>query len=166
MKKVLLLNATYEPLDVVDIERAMILYLSNKVDLLHDSDYKKIHTISMDFPYPEVIRLKKYAHIKRRKVVPTKRNILLRDEYTCQYCGSKKNLTIDHVTPISRGGGNTFENMITCCHKCNNKKGDKTPEEAGMELNKIPTHPSFFNQFKIYSSHNEMNSWNNYIFIN
>ena len=87
-----------------------------------------------------------------------------RDKNTCQYCGSAKNLTIDHINPVSRGGGNTWSNMITACFKCNNKKGNKTPEEAGMKLMSDPKRPTHLHVIKDYSKSHKMNSWEDYIF--
>lgn len=162
---VLLLNGDYTPLETISVERAMILLVSQKVEVVHAKVDRFIRTIKDNFPFPEVVRLKWYVYIKRKAISPTKRNIFERDNHTCQYCGSKKNLTIDHVMPVSRGGENSWKNMVTCCWKCNNKKDNKTPEEAGMPLKSVPSRPSHLHVMKVYSNDNKLTSWNDYIFI-
>ena len=87
-----------------------------------------------------------------------------RDKNTCQYCGSTKHLTIDHVMPVSRGGENTWKNMVTACFSCNNKKGCRTPEEAGMKLMSKPGRPTQLHVLKDYSRSNNLESWEDYIF--
>lgn len=161
---VLLLNGDYTPLEAISVERAMVLLITEKVEVVHAKVDKYIRTIKEQFPFPEVVRLKWYVYIKRKSLSPSKRNVFERDEYTCQYCGSKRNLTIDHVLPISRGGENTWKNMVTCCWKCNNIKGNKTPEEAGMKLFSEPSRPTFFHVLKVYSKEKNLISWNDYIF--
>ena len=111
-------------------------------------------------------RLKFFVYIKRNELAPTKHNIFRRDANTCQYCGSKKDLTIDHVVPVSKGGKNTWTNMVTACHKCNNKKGDKSLEDIGFTLKSTPRKPGFFNIFHDYYKENSLESWKDYIFIN
>lgn len=161
---VLLLNGDYLPLDTISVERAMILVLTQKVEILHAKVDKFIRTVNEKFPFPEVVRLKFYVYVRRREMVPTKKNIMQRDNNTCQYCGSTKHLTIDHVMPVSRGGGNTWTNMTTACFKCNNKKGNKTPEEAGMKLMSDPKRPTRLHVIKDYSKNNNLESWKDYIF--
>lgn len=161
---VLLLNATYEPLDCISVERAMILLLNKKVEIIHAKIDSFIHTIKEKYPFPEVVRLKFFVHIRRREMSPTKKNIFERDKYTCKYCGATKHLTIDHVIPVSRGGQNTWKNLVTCCFQCNNKKGNKTPEEAGMELTEVPKRPTYIHIIKDYSRNNNLESWKDYIF--
>ena len=160
MSKTLLLNSSYEPLAIIDVERAMTLYVSDKVEILHENENKRMRTIKASYPFPEVVRLKKYIPSKRKRMVLTKRNVYLRDNFTCQYCGSTKDLTIDHVIPISNGGLNVFENLVTCCHRCNNKKGSKSLEEAGLKLKEQPFHPSYLILFKTRM----INSWMPYIY--
>ncbi len=163
--KILLLNSTYEPLDTVSLERAMILIVSNKVEVLHQHRTKKIRTISTEYPYPEVVRLKVFVRLKRRELSPTKKNIIFRD-VCCQYCGSRHHLTIDHVVPKSKGGKDTWTNMVACCHSCNNKKGDKSLEEIGFTLLKEPTRPNTLTFTRDYSKFYEVDSWSDYLFIN
>jgi 5-methylcytosine-specific restriction endonuclease McrA len=89
------------------------------------------------------------VNIPYRKIIPTRENIFKRDGFQCVYCPSKTNLTIDHVTPKSRGGDNTWLNMVTCCNKCNGKKDNKTPQEAGMEMRIKPFQPSLMSLIDI-----------------
>lgn len=165
MNHVLLLNATYEPLSAIKIERAMILLTNNKAELVHAHPEKKIRTVQKEFSWPEVIRLKFFVRVKRRELSPSKRNIMERDAYTCQYCGTSENLTIDHVLPVSRGGKNTWGNMITCCWKCNNEKNNRTPEEWGTLPMTNPGRPNHLSVMKIYSRDKKLKSWEDYIFI-
>lgn len=161
---VLLLNGDYTALDTISVERAMILILTHKVEILHSKVDKSIRTVNNKFPFPEVVRLKFFVYIQRNEMVPTKKNVLQRDNYTCQYCGAVKHLTIDHIMPISRGGENTWKNMVAACFKCNNMKGCRTPEEAGMQLMSVPKRPSRIHIIKDYSKNNNLESWKKYIF--
>ena len=161
---VLLLNGDYTALDTISVERAMILLLTQKVEILHAKVDRFIRTINDKFPFPEVVKLKFFVYVRRRELVPTKKNIMQRDKNTCQYCGSTKHLTIDHVMPVSRGGENTWKNMVTACFSCNNKKGCRTPEEAGMKLMSKPGRPTQLHVLKDYSRSNNLESWEDYIF--
>jgi len=165
MSKVLLLNATYEPLSTIKLERAMVLLTNGKVEILHSHDKKKVRTIYKEYPWPEVIRLRGYVKVRFKDLSPNKRNIFDRDDHRCQYCGSRKSLTIDHIIPVSRGGENTWTNLVTCCWKCNNEKGNQTPEEWGKALMRAPGRPNCLSIIKVYSKENRIKSWENYIFM-
>jgi 5-methylcytosine-specific restriction endonuclease McrA len=162
--KILLLNSTYEPLDIVSMERAMILLVNNKVEVIHQHRTKKIRSVNTEYPYPEVVRLKHFVRLKRKDISPTKKNIILRDG-CCQYCGSTHKLTIDHVIPKSKGGKDTWTNLVACCHSCNNKKGDKSVEEIGFVLLNKPTKPHSLKYTRDYSKFFEVNSWEDYLFV-
>ena len=126
--QVLLLNADYQPLSVCSYRKAVILSFKNKVRVLSK----------------RVIRLINYVRIPFSRLMgtaPTRNLIMKRDGYTCSYCGAKEQLTIDHILPTSKGGQNTWENMTTCCLKCNSKKGDKLLKETNMILHNPPTIP-------------------------
>ena len=143
----LLLNASFQPLQIITWQRALQLFFLGKVEIIETSD-KEIHSVSITIRMPLVIRLLKYLPInKKRDIVRfTRNNVLLRDHYTCQYCGDKppiRELTLDHVKPIVKGGKKTWENIITACRNCNLKKGGRTPEEASMILKSPPKHPSW-----------------------
>lgn len=137
----LLLNATYEPLRVVSWQKAMILWFQDKVDVLEAHELL-IRSVSDQFPAPAVLKMRKYIKPRRQRFVRLSReNIFLRDDYECQYCMknfSYRELTLDHVMPVSRGGGKTWENLVAACHSCNHKKGNRTPKEANMPLRRRP----------------------------
>ncbi len=141
----LLLNASFQPLQVITWQRALQLFFSGKVEIVETSD-REIHSVSITIRMPLVIRLLKYIpqSSKRDIVRFTRNNIFLRDQFTCQYCGHKPSpslLTMDHVKPIVKGGPKTWENIVTACRSCNLKKGGRTPEEANMRLRLPPKQP-------------------------
>lgn len=141
--RVLVLNASYEPLHVCSIKRAITLVMYEVAEVLENSaDF--IRSPSTAMPVPSVIRLKRYIRRPRIHPIPfSRRNVMRRDFYTCQYCGSKHELTLDHVIPRSKGGRHTWENVVTACRDCNQKKGDRMPDLAGMPLTVKPRVPSF-----------------------
>lgn len=143
--KTLVLNASYEPIRVVELERAMYYLMIGKAEVVETYD-KVIRSVSLVMQHPKVIKLKKYVKLKAhlRGIKYSRKNILARDKMICQYCGIKctsKTATLDHVLPKSRGGKNSWENIVTSCGDCNNKKDDRTPREAGMRLLQIPRKP-------------------------
>ena len=144
--KVVVLSRDYMPLMYCDIRRAIALVYSNKAEIVKESG-SFLRSISSRFPIPQVIRLlgKLVKHIVP-KVTYTRKNVHIRDNYTCQYCGSREQLTLDHVMPVSRGGKSTWENVVTACYPCNARKGSKTPEEAAMPLRVAPRKPSILMQ--------------------
>ncbi len=139
---VLVLNQDYQPLSVCNVKKSIILLLLEKADMLHDHPVKKIRTIRSEFDYPTVIRLRKYARIPYKNIVLSRRNIIKRDNNRCMYCGSREMLTIDHVIPKSRGGDDSWENLVSACTGCNHLKGNRTPKEAGMSLLSKPFRPN------------------------
>lgn len=138
---VLVLNQDYQPLSVCSVQRSMKLLFLEKAEMLHDDPDRTIRTVDDEFSYPSVIRLRSYIRLPYTKIVLSRRNIMKRDNYTCQYCGSKSDLTLDHVMPRSRSGPDTWENLVTACNKCNVKKGNRTPDEAQMLLRIKPYRP-------------------------
>ena len=146
MNNVLVLNATYEPLNVVSVRRAIVLLLKEKAELVEAAE-AQLRAERVQFPVPLVIRLVTYIKVPRRFDLPvSRRTVLSRDNYTCQYCGAqpgKEELTIDHVLPRSRGGTHTWDNVVTACGPCNRRKGNRTPEEAGMPLSRPPYRPRY-----------------------
>jgi 5-methylcytosine-specific restriction endonuclease McrA len=114
-----------------------------KAQLVLDDKRKLIHSVSAAYPWPSVIKLNFYVNVPYKKVVLSRKNILRRDSYKCGYCGrSDLPLTIDHIVPRAKGGNDSWENLIAACTLCNNRKGDKTPEEAEMSLRNKPFKPS------------------------
>ena len=146
MNHVLVLNATYEPLNVVSVRRAVLLLLKEKAEVVEAAD-AWLRSEQLAVPVPLVIRLVYYVRIPRRFSLPvSRRTVLARDHDTCQYCKGqpgKAHLTLDHVVPRSRGGETHWENVVTACGPCNRRKGNRTPEEAGMFLLRQPRRPRY-----------------------
>src|ERR1700752_5004513 len=145
---VLVLNASYEPINICAARRALVLVLK-VVAAAEEESLHAIHSARAAFRLPSVIRLLEYRRIPHQTRALSRKNILLRDRNTCQYCGElmpSGELTLDHVIPRSRGGASTWENLVACCHPCNRQKGNQFPAEAGMKLMREPRsfnlHPS------------------------
>lgn len=140
MSHVLVLNASYEPLNITTWRRAMVMLLKGKAEgLEHDASRR----IRPDQLQPTVIRLRQFVRVPYRQVPLTRRNVFHRDDHTCQYCGSRSaTLSIDHVVPRSRGGSDSWENVATACLACNVRKANRTPREAAMPLIRPPHRPS------------------------
>lgn len=165
MGQVLVLNATYEPLSVVSVKRAVVLLLKEKAELIEAAE-AKLRSENFSLPVPLVIRLVYFVKIPRRISLPvTRRGVLSRDNYTCQYCSitpHRKYLTVDHVLPRSRGGKTTWENVVTACEKCNGKKGSRTPAEANMILVEQPKRPRYI-AIAALSSAEARQAWSKYM---
>ncbi|MGI8631229.1 MAG: HNH endonuclease [Solirubrobacterales bacterium] len=141
--KVLVLNATYEPINVCTVRRAVVLVLKEKAEVLEGAG-RFLHSEVLRLEQPSVIRLREYARIprdpRRRKI--TRRAVLARDQWACQYCGSERGpLTLDHVVPRSRGGDSGWDNITSACAPCNRTKGDRLPAEARMHPRTKPGPP-------------------------
>ena len=138
---VLVLNANFEPINVCNTRRAMGLILNGKATLVMNGR-GEVHTVSASFPRPSIIRLEKMVKKPRLSVRLTKREVLRRDNYTCQYCGTRAPyLTIDHVIPRRLGGMHTWQNLVAACPACNHRKGGRTAEQAQMRLMVPPIEP-------------------------
>jgi 5-methylcytosine-specific restriction endonuclease McrA len=141
MRKVLVLNTTYEPLNVCSARRALVLLLKDKAEVLEQSG-AAFHSERAAFPVPLVIRLRSYVRVPRRTTMRiTRRAVFARDRHRCQYCGSDRHLTVDHVVPRSKGGLDTWDNVVTSCAPCNRKKADRAPHVAGLRLLAKPRAP-------------------------
>lgn len=161
MSKVLVLNASYEPLNICTWRRAVVLLMKGKAEQIEHNG-KMVYA---DFPLPTVIRLRSYVKIPYKEISLSRRNLLHRDSYTCQYCGDRRHdLTIDHIVPRSRGGTDSWENVVAACLKCNVKKGDRTPKEANMALTLQPRRPPSHVYFEIskHAASDEF-SWKKYV---
>ena len=137
--RVLLLNQTYEPLGTVSVARAVIMTFKNKVTVEEFDGQRVLRSAHAEWPVPSVIRRREYINVRRRREAASAKRlrIYMRDKFRCQYCGDKKaatELTLDHIVPRSRGGDNSPINIVAACLACNNRKGDRTPEEARMPL--------------------------------
>jgi 5-methylcytosine-specific restriction endonuclease McrA len=138
---VLVLNQNYEPLNVCNVRRALVLVIGGKAEILEASP-RGLTTTRAVFPAPSVIRLMYFIRRPRPRVKLTRREIFIRDNFTCQYCGRHGHeLTIDHVIPRSRGGLHIWENVVASCKTCNHRKGGKSVAEARMSLRKQPHEP-------------------------
>lgn len=147
---VLVLNASYEPIHFTNWKRAVILLLKEKAQVLSS----------------RVIRLVQYVKLPLHKIMfhkPSREMIYQRDDHTCQYCGSKKKLTIDHIVPKSRGGQDTWENMVVACSTCNTKKGNTLLEQTGMKLIKTPK--SMENKITLKLNKSDVSEWKEYIYL-
>ncbi len=142
-KRVLVLNQDYTPLTVCSIQRAFLLIFLQKAELVSQFDGQFLRTVTRHFPKPAVIRIGKYINIPYKGVELSRQNVFKRDSYQCQYCGTEKELTLDHVLPRSRKGRSSWTNLVTACKSCNTRKGDSLPEEAGFILKAQPYKPSF-----------------------
>jgi 5-methylcytosine-specific restriction endonuclease McrA len=139
---VLVLNQNYEPLSVCSVRRALLLILRGRAEAVEQAD-GSVRSASQTFAVPSVVRLGRYINAPRRSVVLSKRNVLRRDRFQCQYCGRRDGmLTVDHIVPRTKGGPSTWENMVCACTSCNNKKGEKRPEQVGLKLRSQPKRPS------------------------
>jgi len=163
---VLVLNATYEPLSVVSVKRAVVLLLKEKAEIVEAAE-AWVRAQHWAIPRPLVIRLVYYVRIPHRLSLPlTRRTVLARDGYTCQYCGrqpDKSELTLDHVLPRCRGGKTSWENVVTACKRCNQRKGNHTPEEAGMRLRSLPRRPRYV-ALALLGDARPHEVWNKYIY--
>jgi len=138
---VLVLNQNYEPLNVCNVRRALVLVIGGKAEILEENPLGLTSSRAV-YPAPTVIRLRYFIRRPRPRVKLTRREVFIRDNFTCQYCGRHGHeLTIDHIIPRSRGGLHTWENVVSACRPCNHRKGGKSLAEARMALRKQPHEP-------------------------
>lgn len=171
MKRILVLNASYEPLQIVSWKKAIRLLIQEKVEVLAEYECV-VRSVSLSLRLPSVLRLRQYVKLRpyHYRVKFNRTNIYVRDNHSCQYCGRRfpaALLTYDHVVPVSRGGSKNWENIVTCCIDCNRKKGDHTPEEVGLVLLRRPKAPLGFPARIRYLLHQTQapESWHSFIFF-
>ncbi len=162
---VLVLNQSYEPLNLCRVRRAVVLIYQNKAEMLENGS-GFIHSVNYDFPVPSVIRLASMVRRpprSERKL--TRLEVFKRDQYTCQYCGKvTRQLTLDHVVPRYRGGQHIWENVVSACVPCNRRKAGRTPKEAMMKLMHQPTHPRVTGPFYLPAHYPHIRSeWQKYL---
>lgn len=161
--KVLLLNSDSKPLATISAKKAFLLVHLDKVKVLHNYSNLSIKSVNSIFDYPSVIQLNTYVSGIYDTIVLTRNNIYRRDYYRCVYCDSKVNLTLDHLIPVSKGGKSTWNNLVTCCKKCNTMKGDKLLKDTNMKVKRLPYKPSFID-FILYNNENKSDvSWGYYL---
>ena len=164
-RSVLMLNATFEPLTITSARHALTLVLKGNA-VVQEVSRHVIHTPRMEVPVPDVIRLIRYRKVPRQNRAVSRKGILVRDDFRCQYCGREfapGDLTLDHVTPKSRGGQFSWENLVACCYVCNNRKDNKTPQEAGMHLVRKPKRPKWRPFIQINLTLHRHDSWKHFL---
>ncbi len=163
---VLVLNASYEPISICSVKKAVILVMKGAA-CVQENYARHLRAARIKMPVPSVIRLLTYRHLPRRANVVSRRNILIRDRYICQYCKDKHapgSLTLDHVIPRSRGGASDWGNLVACCYSCNNRKGNKTPEEAGLTLPKRSIYSIHTSRHLVRQAGEDNELWRKYLF--
>jgi 5-methylcytosine-specific restriction endonuclease McrA len=161
---VLVLNQNYEAISICTVRRAFLLVFLKKAEMIDALDGEYFRSSLQEFEIPSIIRLKNYVKVPHRKVALSRTNIFKRDGERCVYCGTTKDLTIDHVIPRSKGGTESWENLVTACHSCNSKKGNRTPEEAGMTMLSKPFKPSYIFFMKDFNG-KIRESWKPFLFL-
>lgn len=160
---VLVLNQNYEPLNICNARRAIVLVDRGKAEIL-EHGFGMLRTPCREMRRPSVIRLVYMIKRPRPKVKLSRREVFVRDSHTCQYCGSKsKDLTIDHVIPRHRGGKHAWENLVSACRSCNHRKGGKTLEEAKMTLMRLPYQPRASRYYGLTQHLLSYSEWNKFI---
>jgi len=161
---VLVLNASYEFLNVATLERAVKLIYKGKAEVVESIDGREIGSTRLRIRMPSIIRMLYYIVRPHKDVPMTKKNVLLRDEHTCQYCGRLGD-TIDHVLPRSRGGASSWENCVCACSLCNTRKNSRTPDEANMTLVRKPKRPAYIPWIMVKRDASRV-GWARYLFWN
>lgn len=163
---VLVLNSGYVAVNVIAARRAITMVLNGKAHLVEPSD-QFIRAGRMRLQVPSVIRVSQYHKVPHQNRNVSRKTILLRDRFTCQYCGGvqgQAGLTLDHVIPKSRRGPNTWENLVACCHRCNHRKADRTPDEAGMMLLHKPARIGIHAKHRLLAAGGGDPIWDRYLF--
>ena len=161
---VLVLNQDYRALTITSVQRATVLVLLQKAELVESETGRFVRSPNLQIPWPSIVRLKAYIRVPYKKIMITRKNILRRDRHRCQYCNSRDQLTIDHVFPKSRGGKDTWENLVAACIPCNNRKGNHTPAEAEMKLSRKPFRPSYVMYIRDFVGSLD-DTWKPYLFL-
>lgn len=167
-RRVLVLSSSYQAINICNVKRAVIMLLAGTAQCIEQDTSTCLRSPSFSMPVPEVIRIRRMVHIPYKEVTFCRKNVLLRDNRQCQYCGevfAEEALTLDHVLPLSRGGRDWWTNVVTACRSCNNRKGNFTPDEANMSLLAPPRSPNsatFLHIARHYGRHREV--WKKYLF--
>ncbi len=169
-RQTLLLNSTFEPLQVITWQRAILLWFDGKVEVIEEYEDFNLTTVSISIKCPAVVRLLQYVSGNKNKVKFSRVNVFARDRYACQYCGTQPgtgHLTYDHVLPRSKGGKTVWENIVTSCVKCNSRKADRTPQEAKMTLISKPVKPDWTPRTPIlFGIPSTPQQWRDYLYWN
>ena len=163
--KALVLDESYFPVQIIDWRHAIRLFFSGRAEIVEHHENAVIRSPSQSFKLPKVMRI--FQKVLGLSCVKFNRhNIFLRDNFTCQYCGTSGHpsvLSLDHVIPKSRGGKSDWQNIVTACFTCNNFKSDRLPDECGLKLRKIPARPDWGPLWGIKLSHSELEWWENWM---
>lgn len=163
-RSVLMLNQNYEPLTVCTARRAVVLLFQGKAEIIEPADGLRIRTVSTSYSMPSVVRLWEFKKVPFKRIMLTRKNILTRDGNRCQYCFTTRGpMTVDHVIPKRLGGHEGWDNLVCACARCNNRKGDRTPERSGMALKKRPGRPSYITFIQRSSAVSDR--WRPYLFM-
>ncbi len=161
---VLVLNQDYQALSITSVQRAIVLVLLHKAEMVEAEALRFVRSPSRQLPWPSIVRLKAYVRVPYKRILLTRKNVIRRDSSRCQYCGGRDRLTIDHVLPKSRGGRDAWDNLVAACVPCNNRKGSMTPTEAGMNLDRAPFRPSYVMYIRDYVGSLD-DTWKPYLFL-
>ncbi|HMV27248.1 MAG TPA: HNH endonuclease [bacterium] len=162
---VLVLNQNYEPMTICHVKKAFVLVFLGKAEIIEIAEGRSIRSVSHEYPFPSIVRLMSFVYKKRKGIMLSRKNILKRDNYQCQYCGTRSDaMTVDHILPKVRGGKDAWENLVTACITCNNKKGDRTPDEARMVLMTTPRRPHPLSFIQGHAS-GHYDNWKQYLFM-
>jgi 5-methylcytosine-specific restriction endonuclease McrA len=161
MMRTLLLDCNYFPVKIINWQKAMILLITGRAEVVDEYSDKLIRTVSTAYPLPKVLRLFQ-NHRLTFNVKFTRMNVFYRDNYQCQYCSVRlpiTELTFDHVVPVCEGGPTNWENVVTCCKDCNSKKGSKSIKEARMKLHKKPRRPNWSPELCLRLKEDDPEEW-------
>ena len=147
------------------MQKAVVLVYLEKAEIVATADGRVIRTVNAVFPFPSVIRLSQYKRVPHRSIILSRKNVLRRDGHRCQYCGSTSPpITVDHIMPRALGGSDSWENLVAACIRCNNLKGSRTPDKAGLRLRSVPRRPSHVS-FIIHSVATVDERWRPYLYM-
>ena len=162
---VLVVNQNYEPLLTTSVRRAIVMVFLGKAQMVEARHGRMIRSVTRVFEEPSIVRLDVYARVPFKQVMLNRRNVIKRDNGVCQYCGTTTGvMTVDHVIPRLRKGGDSWENLVCACHRCNNQKGNRTPEEAGLQLLNKPRKPSNLTFIRQHVNKGD-EVWKKYLFV-
>ncbi len=169
MKKTLLLNSSYEVLSFIPERKMYKLLFKDKVEVISTWD-DEIAWYAGKLNHPSILKLKNHVRRNHSNINFSRKTLVKRDKSTCQYCSKKltaAQITVDHVLPKAQGGGTSFNNCVVSCRSCNNKKADRTPDQAGMKLIKKPAHPAFSSYYQIMENIEDWHDdWDNFVIQN
>lgn len=149
---------------ITSAKKAIILIYLGKAEIIEKNN-SFVRSVSTSLPLPSIVRLTRYINVPRKRIILSRKNIIKRDNHQCQYCGSRNGpVTIDHIIPRDRGGQDTWENLVSACVSCNNKKGNRTPEEARLKLIRRPQKPNYI-FFMRYVVSNIDQRWEPYLYM-